>query len=686
MVNCKGVAVFTYLMKHLPANKYLAGISNVFIMLLPVSLISSFCLLASNGASLFEWREVSSELKIISSLIAQLFPVLLVVFFSQYLASLHKQPVVAVITSSVLLYFILCFQWELFHDGSVIPINFPFAILIPIIVSFFYQYLQLWSVFKDTNLPNVVERSINLVISVCLVSSLIVCLSYAIRYVVFDGLDLRLGMPDLDPMSLFDGIIYELIRGVFWSIGINGHVILAPYKIELFRVTSESLVLIEAGIGTMPILTSNFYDFYTGMGGSGNTLSLVLCVLLFAKNKGYRTLAKAALLLSIFNINEPILYGLPIMFNPMMIIPFLLAPIAGLIIAYFATLWGMVPPIMGVISWMTPPLIGGYLGTEGEISGSILQGVILLIGIAIYYPFFIRMDKLSMGKTALDSLTERFFTSEKIDTTKAIGSYIPHLSINMAAQKNVEHLHKTGDFILYYQPQYDIDKQKVISLEALIRHRSYSGYITPPTFIESFSELGLLPELDFWVLEKAISTASLYAHDPNFKVSINVSPETVLVPTFLTTVTQLVNRSSLSFTQLELEITEELLIKDEQQTKKTLNQLRSLGITIALDDFGSGYSSIAYLSRFDFDKVKIDRSLLLNIDTERGRKLFGLAVELGQITGASIVVEGAETKDEVDFIQSLGIACIQGFFFYKPMPIEEVVELGLVKLEDETVM
>ena len=102
--------MFTYLMKNLPANKYLAGISNVFIMLLPVSLISSFSLLASNGATLFEWNYISDELKTISVLIAQLFPVLLVVFFAQYLASLHKQPVIAVITSSVLLYFIIFLQ------------------------------------------------------------------------------------------------------------------------------------------------------------------------------------------------------------------------------------------------------------------------------------------------------------------------------------------------------------------------------------------------------------------------------------------------------------------------------------------------------------------------------------------------------------------------------------------------
>ena len=672
-------------MKNLPSNKYLAGISNVFIMLLPVSLLSSFSLLASNGAELLEFSNISRDLHLTSTLISQLFPVLLVVFFSQYLASLHKQPTIAIITSSILVYFIVCLQWGESEGTAAIPINFPFAIFLPILVSFCYQYLKLWSFFKDSHLPSIVDRSINLVISVSIISILIVAVSYVLKYIIFDNLHIVLEMPTLDPMSLWDGIIYELSRGLFWSIGINGHVVLSSYKSELFAITEESLVLIELGKGTMPILTSNFYDFYTGMGGSGNTLSLVLCMLVFAKNKGYKNLAQAAFLLSIFNINEPILYGLPIMFNPIMIIPFLIAPIAGLFIAYFATLWGIVPPIMGTISWMTPPIIGGYLGTDGAISASILQGVILLVGMAVYYPFFMRMDKLSMGRTALDSLTERFFSSEKIDTTKAIGSYIPHLTKNMAAQKEVEHLHKTGDFILYYQPQYNVKLKKVVSLEVLIRHRSYSGKITPPTFIQSFSELGLLAELDFWVLEKAITTASLYADDPNFKISINVSPETVLVPAFLPTLSRLITTSQLVFSQLELEITEELLIKDEEKTKEILTQLRSLGVKIALDDFGSGYSSIAYLSCFDFDKVKIDRSLLLNIDSERGRKLFSLAVELGRITSASIVVEGVEQQSEVEFVESLGIECIQGFFFYKPMPIETIVKLGLVTLQDEQV-
>ncbi|MGR6837571.1 EAL domain-containing protein [Aliivibrio wodanis] len=670
--------MFSYIMKQLPANRYIAGVSNVFIMLLPVSLISSFCLLISNGASLLELTEMSNKLSQTSTLIAQLFPVLLVVFFSQYLASLRKQAEIAVVSTSVIVYFVICFQWGFVRANTFIPINFPLAIIIPISVSFLTHYFKFWSVLTDADVPNIVERSINLVVSVCIVSIVLVCISLPIKVFISYGIGLTQLMPSLDPASLLDGVIYETIRGFLWSIGINGHVILASYKTELYRLTIENMALYEQGLAAMPILTSNFYDFYTGMGGAGNTISLVICILIFAKNKGYRSLAKAALILSIFNINEPIIYGLPIMFNPIMIIPFLLAPIAGLLIAFFATSTGVVPPLTEVISWMTPPIIGGYIGTGGSIRAAILQGLIIVIGIAIYYPFFKRMDTFSLGKTTMDSLSERFFSSEKIDTTKALGSYIPHLSTNIAAQKEVERLHKTGEFILFYQPQYDIETKSVSSLEVLIRHRSYNGDITPPYFIESFSQLGLMPELDFWVIEKAIASASTYAHDPEFKVSINVSPETVLVPNFLSTVARLVTSSALSFSQLELEITEELLIKDELKTKTTLNKLRGLGVTIALDDFGSGYSSIAYLSRFDFDKVKLDRSLLLNIETDRGRKLFSLAVDLGRITGASIVVEGVETQDEIDFVKSLGINCIQGFFFYKPMPIEDIIELGIV--------
>ncbi|WP_305457277.1 EAL domain-containing protein [Photobacterium leiognathi] len=98
-----------------------------------------------------------------------------------------------------------------------------------------------------------------------------------------------------------------------------------------------------------------------------------------------------------------------------------------------------------------------------------------------------------------------------------------------------------------------------------------------------------------------------------------------------------------------------------------------------LDDFGTGYSSLAYLSRFDFDKVKIDRTLVLNLDTQRGRDLFSLAVQLGKISNAEIVVEGVEELEEVEFVSSVGVRYIQGYYYYRPMSQQDIFAQNLLK-------
>ena len=165
-----------------------------------------------------------------------------------------------------------------------------------------------------------------------------------------------------------------------------------------------------AFIRNMNRITTNFYDFYAGMGGAGNTISLVLCMLFLTKNRSYKALAATALVLSLFNINEPIIYGLPIMFNPVMIVPFLIAPIIGLIIAYIATVMGLVAPITEIMSWMTPPLASGYIGTGYTWTGAILQLIIILVGIVIYYPFFKQMDKIGSSNALFaKSVSDDFF-------------------------------------------------------------------------------------------------------------------------------------------------------------------------------------------------------------------------------------------------------------------------------------
>ncbi|WP_429767997.1 EAL domain-containing protein [Vibrio kagoshimensis] len=258
-----------------------------------------------------------------------------------------------------------------------------------------------------------------------------------------------------------------------------------------------------------------------------------------------------------------------------------------------------------------------------------------------------------------------------------MNTFIPHLSNNISAQKCLNELQESGEFTLFYQPQYDITHQQVVGLEVLIRHKGYDGKITPPYFLSSFASLGIMQDLDLWVIETALHEVTPFADSENFKVSINVSSDTLLIDNFASSMRKLVDSSALQTHQVELEITEDVLVKDENKTKQTVDELRASGISVALDDFGAGFSSLGYLSKFEFDKVKIDRSFVLNLSSDKGKELFKLTSQLVQVGGATVVVEGVEEKEELEFISKQNISLIQGFYFYKPMPFEKIIELNL---------
>ncbi|MGF1754760.1 EAL domain-containing protein, partial [Vibrio makurazakiensis] len=384
------------------------------------------------------------------------------------------------------------------------------------------------------------------------------------------------------------------------------------------------------------------------------------------------------LILSIFNINEPVIYGLPIMFNPILIIPFLLVPVFSLVIAYFATYIGWVPPVSEVMSWMTPPLVSGYIGTGNSVEGALLQLVIIILGVLAYRPFLKQMEDFGTVSNIFSNSVSKAFTNEPQHdlSTQSISAFVPQLSNNISAQKLLTKLRDTGEFILYYQPQYDIQTQRVIGVEALIRHKSETGVITPPYFLTAFSRLDLMQELDLWVIEKTLSEMEIFCEEPNFKISINISPDTLLINNFDLHVKKLLGQSKINVNQVELEITEDVLVKDEHKTKIVVDSLRAMGITIALDDFGSGFSSLGHLCKFEFDKVKIDRSFVLNLSTEKGQEVFRLTCQLVKVGGASVVVEGVEEQSELDFISEQGVSIVQGFYFYKPMPFSELIQLN----------
>lgn len=193
--------------------------------------------------------------------------------------------------------------------------------------------------------------------------------------------------------SIFSQLVAELLISLFWFFGIHGDSIVSSVMGPIWQTLSaQNLTATQSGLETTNIITQQFRDVYLIAGGTGFTGALLISIFLVAKSNRLKQLSKLAAPAAIFNINEPIIFGLPIVLNPLMLIPFLLTPIVLCTITYIVIYIGWVPPTSGIaIPWTTPIFISGFLTTG--ISGAILQGVNLLIATAIYIPFVKVLDK-----------------------------------------------------------------------------------------------------------------------------------------------------------------------------------------------------------------------------------------------------------------------------------------------------
>jgi len=187
---------------------------------------------------------------------------------------------------------------------------------------------------------------------------------------------------------------------LFWFFGVNGgSVVGAVYNPILQTLTAENLEFFKTGVGQGHIISQQFQDLFATFGGCGSTLSLLIAMIFFCKSKRIKELGKLALVPGIFGINEPIVFGLPIVLNPTMLIPFMLVPTLNIIISYFAMSLKLVPICNGVnIPWTTPIIISGFLATNWV--GALLQAALLILGVFIYMPFIKIMDKQYINEEA----------------------------------------------------------------------------------------------------------------------------------------------------------------------------------------------------------------------------------------------------------------------------------------------
>ena len=230
-------------------------------------------------------------------------------------------------------------------------------------------------------------------------------------------------------------------------------------------------------------------------------------------------------------------------------------------------------------------------------------------------------------------------------------------------------------FEVFYQPLCDVGTRRVTGFEALLRwHHPDRGLVTPDEFIPIAEDTGLIESIGAWVLGQACADAARWPD--SLHIAINLSPVQFKSPTLVTAVRDALGKSGLPARRLELEITEAVLMQNSEATLKALNELRALGATIALDDFGTGYSSLSYLRSFPFDKIKIDRSFIMDMTKNEGAAAIVRAIAaLGTSLNLTTTAEGVETEEQFALVQSEGYTEAQGYLFSKPQPAAEIDEL-----------
>ncbi len=245
-------------------------------------------------------------------------------------------------------------------------------------------------------------------------------------------------------------------------------------------------------------------------------------------------------------------------------------------------------------------------------------------------------------------------------------------------ERKLRHALAQGELSLVFQPQLKAvagsEQWLPIGVEALARwHRPGDGAISPARFIPVAEETGLIVPLGEWVLRSACRQMKTWldAGLPPIKVAVNVSARQLHRRDFLETVAGILAQTDLPAEMLELEVTESAAMDNPEESIKLLQAIRRMGVSIAIDDFGSGYSSLAYLKRLPIDYLKIDRSFVTDIEQDLNDRAIAFGtIALAHSLGLKVIAEGVETADQLDLLRGNGCDEIQGYFFSPPLPPE----------------
>ena len=262
----------------------------------------------------------------------------------------------------------------------------------------------------------------------------------------------------------------------------------------------------------------------------------------------------------------------------------------------------------------------------------------------------------------------RYFTQDLSDRTEQW----------LAMEQGLRRAMERNELLLHYQPQVNLLSGEIIGVEALIRWASPErGMIPPLSFIPLAEETGLIIPIGAWVLRTACAQAKVWHNQGHaLVIAVNISARQFQHPGFIDLVEEILAETGLPPEYLELEITESVAMHDAERTTATLHALREVGIQLSIDDFGTGFSSLAYLRRFPLSKLKVDQSFVRNLSVnEHDATIAHTVILLGHSLKLTVIAEGVETKEQLDILRRLGCEEMQGYYFSRPVPAADLSAL-----------
>ncbi|WP_028273209.1 PTS sugar transporter subunit IIC [Atopococcus tabaci] len=421
MENSKFVEKMSAIAFKINSYKYIIAIKNAFASLLPIIITGAFATLFSNmvfdsvnGLARFGPLAFLEQMKPISQAInyatMNLLTIAAVFLIGMEVANLNKLKghfagllavvsYIAVIPTTIE---VLTGEEQLVEVANVIGSDYTGSrgLFLGMAVAILSIELFTWLTNQDRlqikmpdSVPSNVSRSFSALIPTILTVTAMATLSFLIQLVtgmhIYEIIYSLVQRPLENVVQGLPGVLLLMfVAQVFWVIGIHGNQMVKPIREPiLLAAIAENTTAFEAGEAIPNIINMPFWDIYMSMGGSGVTIGLLIAIFLVSRRKDFRSIAKLSAEPGLFNINEPMIFGLPVMLNPIMAIPFVLTPLVTGTIGYFATAVGFAGPAVVMIPWTTPPILSAYIATAGSIGAVITQIVCIAVATLTYLPF-----------------------------------------------------------------------------------------------------------------------------------------------------------------------------------------------------------------------------------------------------------------------------------------------------------